>query len=157
PVDVVERHEIPTTHQPTQPRTKRRGETRAAVAENKTAANAVEPRRVELQDEEVKAALSHFSRPGDTSALSRCDGVPTAGRTRIWGQVNRLFPLKAACRWIVNAAATNGQWPELPLVMGRLALDAAVLGSMLERCDSDAGRKRDEMLGTGLPRKGNLQ
>jgi hypothetical protein len=71
--------------------------------------------------------------------------------------VNRLFPLKAACRWIINAAVVNGQWPDLRFVIERLAPDAAVLGSSLEKRDGESASKRDEMLGTGLPRKGNLQ
>jgi len=112
--------------------------------------------RVEPLSEEIKGALSRFSRPGDASALVPCDTVPNAGNCRIWGQVNRLFPLKAACRWIVNAA-NNGQWPDLHFVMEKLAPDAAVLGSVLEKRDAESPRKREEMLGTGLPRKGNLQ
>lgn len=158
PVDVSERsHPDLSGDRPAGARS-RRSAPRAAETDDRAVATAIErSARVELLEEEIRAAVSRFSRPRDTSALSPSQAVPTAGHGRIWGQVNRLFPLKAACRWIINSAAANGQWPDLHFVMERLAPDAAVLGSWLERRDGDSGRKRDEMLGTGLPRKGNLQ
>lgn len=156
PVDVAENGQADLfVNRPAGPRARRA--VRIGEPENRTVTTAVERRlRIELLDNEITAALSRFSRPGDTSALLPGDAAPNAGSNRIWGQVNRLFPLKAACRWIINAAV-NGQWPDLHSVMERLAPDASVLGSLLEKRDTEAGRKRDEMLGTGLPRKGNLQ
>jgi hypothetical protein len=136
----------------------RRVTAHSADRKTRTIAPVLERRTlIEVLDEEIKAALSRFSRPAASPVLSPCDRVPTAGNSRIWGQVNRLFPLKAACRWIINAAAINDQWPDLDVVMQQLAADAAVIGSSLEKRDADGSRKRDEMLGTGLPRKGNLQ
>ena len=160
PADVAERsHSDVSSDRSAEPRRHaRRVAPRAAKSATKTVATGVKRRApVELLDAEITDALSRFYRPAESSTLVPCDEVPTAGSSRIWGQVNRLFPLKAACRWIVNAAAMNEHWPDLHFVMEGLAPDAAVLGSSLERRDGDAGRKREEMLGTGLPRKGNLQ
>jgi hypothetical protein len=74
---------------------------------------------------------------------------------RLFGQVNRLFPLKLACRWLANTASTEGRWPRYEIISDKLADDAATLGSLLERWDVETERKRDEMLATGLPRRGN--
>jgi hypothetical protein len=74
---------------------------------------------------------------------------------RLFGQVNRLFPLKLACRWLVNAAQSEGRWPRYEIISDKLAHDAATVGSLLEGWDGEIERKRDEMLATGLPRRGN--
>jgi hypothetical protein len=74
---------------------------------------------------------------------------------RIFGQVNRLLPIKIACRWLATTAATDGKWPRFDAISERLADDAATIGSILETWDAESGRKRDELLATGLPRRGN--
>jgi hypothetical protein len=74
---------------------------------------------------------------------------------RIFGQVNRLLPIKIACRWLATAAATDGKWPRFDAISERLADDAATVGSLLEQWDAESERKRDELLATGLPRRGN--
>jgi hypothetical protein len=74
---------------------------------------------------------------------------------RLFGQVNRLLPLKLACRWLASNAMTEGKWSKYDTFSDRLADDAATIGSLLERWDIEKGRKRDELLSTGLPRKGN--
>lgn len=113
---------------------------------------------VGVDEGELRNVLSHF-------ALQSCKDLKldlatestNTGTERIWGQVNRLLPLKAACRWIAVTASREGHWPQMTFAIERLALDAGVLGSALERADIQNGRKREEMMGTGLPRKGNLQ
>jgi hypothetical protein len=75
---------------------------------------------------------------------------------RLWGQVNRLFPLKFACRWLASTNAGKTEWDRYESVSERLASDAATVGSALEEIDAAAGRKRDELLSTGLPRRGNI-
>src|SRR5262249_19090528 len=60
---------------------------------------------------------------------------------RVFGQVNRLLPLKLACRWLATASATDGKWSKYDLISDRLADDAATIGSLLERWDNDSGRK----------------
>jgi hypothetical protein len=74
---------------------------------------------------------------------------------RIFGQVNRLFPIKLACRWLATASATEGKWPKYDAISDRMADDAATIGSLLKQWDNEAGRERDEQLSTGLPRRGN--
>jgi len=108
---------------------------------------------------ELKQALARMSLSHATSvSLPIADDSPTApGRERIWGQVNRLFPVKLACRWVAVAAAIRGQWPTLDAIAEPLASDAALLGSALEKADMSKSRKREDMLATGLPRRGNLQ
>ena len=73
----------------------------------------------------------------------------------IWGQVNRLLPLKIACRWLAVRAYSDGEWPRLRSISDDLADDAAAIGTGLELIDSSRKRKRDERLATGLPRRGN--
>jgi hypothetical protein len=73
----------------------------------------------------------------------------------VFGQVNRLFPLKLACRWLATAAIRDGRWPDITAISRPLGTTAGIVGSVLARWDADAGRKRDELLATGLPRNGN--
>jgi hypothetical protein len=73
----------------------------------------------------------------------------------VFGQVNRLFPIKLACRWLATFSAAEGKWPKLGAISDRMADDAATVGSLLEQWDNEASRKRDEQLSTGLPRRGN--
>jgi len=107
---------------------------------------------------ELRQALDQLSLsqyvPGDLPDAVENTGI---GNERIWGQVNRLLPLKLSCRWIAIVASAKKQWPTLQAVAEPLANDAAVIGSALEKSDDAKGRKREEMLATGLPRKGNLQ
>ncbi len=79
---------------------------------------------------------------------------------RVWGQVNRLFPIKFAVRWLAQLGWERlgdqaGRWLGLADVQERIARDAALMGSYLEKADQQAGRQRDEQLATGLPRLGN--
>jgi hypothetical protein len=74
----------------------------------------------------------------------------------IWGQVNRLFPLKLACRWLAVHTLNLGDWSKYDQISDKLAEDAATLGSAVEHLDQTGGRKRDALLATGLPRRGNL-
>lgn len=72
---------------------------------------------------------------------------------RISGLVNRVFPLKLACRWMVVANAGKRKWDTYDSIGRRLAEDASTIGSALGQLDEDAKRKRDELLSTGLPRR----
>jgi hypothetical protein len=74
---------------------------------------------------------------------------------RIWGQINRLFPLKLACRWLAVYAASAKEWPRLRTISDMLADDVGAIGTGLELLDTSLGRKRDDRLSTGLPRRGN--
>lgn len=76
---------------------------------------------------------------------------PRPATERLWGQVNRLFPMKLVCRWLLanGGVALDAGAP-------RLGEAAGLLGSALEALDNAAGRKREDVLATGLPRAGNV-
>jgi DNA-binding transcriptional ArsR family regulator len=110
-----------------------------------------------VSENSMSATLKKFS--VDTLSRLRVEPVPTEPRAqneRLWGQVNRLFPIKLACRWIAVASAEAGSWLSYDAISDGLVRDAASLGSNLSTFDATAQRKRDELLATGLPRKANL-
>ncbi len=96
-------------------------------------------------------------------SLERITGaVPAPAETRprpdgerLWGQVNRLFALKVAARWLSISAAQGGDWPKLDAVSDPMADAAAGLGTYLDQVDERLAHKRDDVLATGLPRRGN--
>jgi hypothetical protein len=83
------------------------------------------------------------------------EAKPLPPEQHLFGQMNRLFGLKIACRFLAFRAAGGEQWPKYEEISDPLADDAAAIGSWLEQEDATKGRKRDEQLATGLPRKGN--
>jgi hypothetical protein len=106
--------------------------------------------------EEIDAAIKRLSvAQRDLKSPQPQPAKPHGSEARIWGQVNRLFSLKLACRWLSTAATTEGNWPKYEAISDRLADDAAIVGTLLEQADTVANRKRDELLATGLPRRGN--
>jgi hypothetical protein len=110
--------------------------------------NLVNP-EAELKDFRERLSISE----GLTTS-SPVQTTPRPSGERLWGQVNRLFPLKLATRWI--AKKSNGaEWAVLGEVSDALADDAATIGSILEALDMRSGRKRDDLLATGLPRRAN--
>lgn len=116
-------------------------------------------RRVAIVADVEGAALAEaLERLRGHEAMS--ESVPSAETRpqteRIWGQVNRLFPMKLACRWLVASRSKAGDWGTLDALGEQLGADAATLGSALEAADAEHGRKRDELLSTGLPRMANL-
>jgi hypothetical protein len=135
---------------------KRRGRTSTArrVARPVARMSAEEAAVSKVDFESALERLNRINRtdaspkPVPTSALAHSDD-------RIFGQVNRLFPMKLACRWLATASVTEGKWPKYDGISDRMADDAATVGSLLERWDNEAGRKRDDQLATGLPRRGN--
>jgi hypothetical protein len=109
---------------------------------------------VELKQALERLSLTHLT----SSSLPMADETPITTRgERIWGQVNRLFPIKLICRWVGVAAVLGEHWPKLSDATELLANDAALLGSALEKIDISRNRRREYMLATGLPRRGNLQ
>ena len=103
---------------------------------------------------ELRELCARLSAGDDLNALGTVQTIPRPPEERLWGQVNRLFPLKLATRWIAKKAK-GAVWPLLGEIGDALTDDAANLGSILEAIDLHAGRKRDELLATGLPRRGN--
>ncbi len=108
--------------------------------------------KAELRETIARLSLANVSDLGPTPAAA-C-ARPTS--ERVWGQVNRLFPMKLICRWLLAASSGKRKWEKLDAVAARLATDAANVGSALETSDSACGRKRDEQLSTGLPRRWNV-
>jgi hypothetical protein len=106
------------------------------------------------------AVLKPFAMSSPPEGAPRpCDPVKTeaAESEHIFGQVNRLFPLKIACRWLAARAFTPAgtEWPVYSAVSDSLGDDAGKLGTLLKRWDDAASRKRDDQVATGLPRRGN--
>ena len=86
-----------------------------------------------------------------------CCPIPDGtGHQRLWGQVNRLFPLKLVCRWIAAYASENSAWPRLAVVLDQIPRDIGVVGSYLEGLDRSTARSREDAHSAGLPRVGNL-
>jgi hypothetical protein len=105
----------------------------------------------------LQGVLDRLTRPTAEGACIESPAAPNdVGTERIWGQVNRLFPLKLACRWIYSRMRESAAWPKLNVVLDQLPRDAAVFGSFLETLDVTAGRAREGALSAGLPRAGNL-
>lgn len=104
-----------------------------------------------IQDVTERLALGHWT----DSVPSPADLIQDDAGERIWGQVNRLFALKLACRWLAINAAEHCEWPRLRDVTDQLADDAATIGTHLQGHDESLGLKREARLSTGLPRKGN--
>lgn len=102
----------------------------------------------------IPETLEGFVRFGAADVLRPANANGAADH--IFGQVNRLFPLKVACRGIANVALSNGNnWPDYSVVHDVVGERASKLGSLLEKWDSLHDRKRDEQLATGLPKRGN--
>jgi len=110
-----------------------------------------------LLPEEIEAATERLALiTGSNGRPSPKPAEPhSKSENRVWGQVNRLFSLKLACRWLSTVAASEGKWPRYDAISDRLADDAATIGTLLEQADTEANRKRDDLLATGLPRRGN--
>lgn len=140
----------------------REGKANAGAARKKRSTIGKVERQVYLLDrpdqvEEVEVVLRPFGKVSSTAAPPR--PLPMmSGEDQgdyIFGQVNRLFPMKLVCRWVMRASHSRHQWPSLSEVSEALAGDAARLGSLLEQHDLAKDRKRDDCLATGLPRRGN--
>jgi hypothetical protein len=129
-------------------KTKRRQRVVGYVEQND---EAVPPEDIELAFTRLSKVVAPEASPAAAIAVMASGNADD----RVFGQVNRLFPMKVACRWLATASAGEGRWPKYDLVSDRMADDAGTIGSLMEQWDKEAGRKRDELLATGLPRRGN--
>lgn len=108
-----------------------------------------------VTDEEAKAIFTRLARPTKTTvAALAMPGKPQPSE-RIFGQVNRIFPMKLVCRWLNTVAAVDGQWPKYSAINAKLADDAGTIGSLLDQWDQAAERDRGGELATALPRRKN--
>ncbi|HLH01349.1 MAG TPA: hypothetical protein VKX25_01150 [Bryobacteraceae bacterium] len=109
-----------------------------------------------FDDLDIKATLDRLALPpnGDCREFPHVpEGI---GMQPIWGQVNRMFPLKLACRWILLRSCEGPAWPKLNLALDQIPREAGVVGRFLESLDVAAGRTREEALSAGLPKAGKL-
>jgi len=69
----------------------------------------------------------------------------------LWGQINRLFPVKCALRILLNIQIRNGRRVEYEKFCTEASHLARSYGLRLLALDKEAGRKRDERLSVGFP------
>jgi hypothetical protein len=120
---------------------------RAAVHERKKTGR--------LDSATLAASIEQLGPVGDVRVPELAEARPRPPDEHLWGQVNRLFPMKVVCRWLVRNNDSAKAWLRADEVLAQLGNQAALLGSHLESTDEAAGRKRDELLATGLPRVAN--
>lgn len=154
-------HGVVTVTSPREAKTNEGKAAASALQKKRSTVGKVE-RQVYLLDrvdqaEDVDAVLRPFKKVASAGAPPRPLAAMGKGEQgdHIFGQVNRLFPMKLVCRWLMRASQSRQQWPSLSEISEALADDAARLGSLLEQQDLAKDRKRDECLATGLPRRAN--
>lgn len=108
-----------------------------------------------VTDGEAKALFGRLIVPTTTNGSPLPMPQNARPGERIFGQVNRIFPFKLVCRWLLAVAAAEGQWPKYAAVQTKLADDAGTIGSLLDQWDKAAERERGGELATALPRRKN--
>lgn len=118
------------------------------------------PVRVSVPLETTDDHISVIARLAELRDLADSPKSPPAlvrpADERVWGQINRLFPLKLASRWIHVANTDSDNWLGFHSISAQLVSDVAVVGSFLERADMAAQRQRDQLFATGLPKVNNM-
>ncbi|MHC4661119.1 MAG: hypothetical protein ACYS8W_05465 [Planctomycetota bacterium] len=114
-------------------------------------------KKTPVPSDEIEQAIARLQLPStDIQTPDTFDAFPRPDTEHLWGQVNRLLPIKIACRWITVHASDKNEWPRFEEFSDSLSEDVATIGSALEEVDIAQGRKRDQQLATGLPRRGNI-
>jgi Arc/MetJ-type ribon-helix-helix transcriptional regulator len=85
--------------------------------------------------------------PGDVWTMGQ--NVPL--ERWIFGQYNRLLPVKASCRAFANLLNGKPNGVALDEAASRISEEALTLGSFLAHRDKQNGTKRDEALSTAFP------
>lgn len=70
----------------------------------------------------------------------------------LFGQHNKLLPVKASCRWLANMSV-NGQGVPLGKAASEISACAAELGDYLQAIDEKSSLTRDEVLASAFPVK----
>lgn len=103
----------------------------------------------------VASAISAMELLQLPSDLSNAKTVPLSDCLRddyLWGQYNRIFPVKVAVRVALNLARTKqAEYLPLAVLHEDAARAARMLGREIEREEKDTGRKRGEIISAGLP------
>ena len=69
----------------------------------------------------------------------------------IWGQINRIFPIKFAARFLAIESSRLGSYPEKENFNKIVSKEARDLGIILKNIDSILDKERDKKLSTGFP------
>ena len=124
---------------------------KGASVQTTSKVDAVEP----VTEAEARAVLARFSHRSAPRAIPLKMPQQSQPGERIFGQVNRLFPLKLVCRWLAAAAGDEGEWPKYTVIAAPLSDDAGTIGSLLDDWDKAHERERGGELATALPRRKN--
>jgi hypothetical protein len=98
-------------------------------------------------DKSTETSLSLANPPGDVWAIGQ--EIPL--ERWIFGQYNRLLPVKASCRALANLLDGKPDGVSLNDAASRISEAALILGSFLSHRDKQNGTKRDEALSTAFP------
>jgi hypothetical protein len=133
---------------PTPPRVPNPTAAHAARERPGSAETRVEPARADVDalHRELRGLLHSPIR----SVPEPVNADPTGAERWPWGQWNRLFPLKLACR-VILCEAKEGRWMAPGPALERIGEHARVAGRVLLALDRAAGRGRDEALAVALP------
>ena len=69
----------------------------------------------------------------------------------LWGQINRILPVKFALRYLSVKSADLSEYPLVENFWASASEAARKYGHYLEQKDLELGKKRDEKLSTGFP------
>jgi hypothetical protein len=75
----------------------------------------------------------------------------------LWGQINKLLPIKFAARALANETLTTKELPLLEAFANKAAAEARVVGLSLKRLDQAEKRPPGYKLGTGFPTSGKIE
>jgi hypothetical protein len=98
-------------------------------------------------DKSGKPSLSLANPPGDVWAIGQ--EIPL--ERWIFGQYNRLLPVKASCRALAHLLDGKPNGVSLDEATSRISEEALNLGRFLAHHDKENGTKRDEALSTAFP------
>ncbi len=68
----------------------------------------------------------------------------------MWGQINRIFPIKLALRCLVKQLS-GGEWVELEKYKDEAARIALEFGKMIKAYEDKRNKKREDRISAGLP------
>ena len=85
------------------------------------------------------------------SDLASCQNNIMEEKCWMWGQINRIFPVKLALRFLLNKIA-SGQWIELEKFKEEAAKIAIEVGKAIKSYEEEKNKKRDDKISAGLPR-----
>lgn len=93
------------------------------------------------------AARQQRDFPGDRFAK----GEKVCVERWLFGQQNRVVPLKVNARLLLTVLSDMADEPLLPVVTASMSAHAVAVGEAFSRIDSENGRKKDDALATAFP------